>query len=117
MQCAPQLLFSLPLERFDERAVHVGFDDRRVHVGLAANSLGVAQPLGDVFDRLGHVPFGRSLRIEALELLQCLSGERRAGPRVKILGREILATDLPQVVVHVTRADVADLACLVQILK
>ncbi len=117
MQRAAQLLFGLPFQRLDERAVHVGFDDRRVHVALAADGLRVAQSLGNPLDRLGDVPFGRGRRVEVLKFLQRLRGERRAGPRAKILGREVLAADLPQVVVHVARADIADLTRLVQVLE
>src|SRR5262245_35597785 len=86
-------------------------------VALAADRLGVAQPFGDALDRSRDVAFGGSLRIKIFKLLEGLSGQRRSGPGAKILGRDVQAADLPQVIVDVARADVADAVVVVQIFK
>ena len=71
-------------------------------IALPANNGSVAQFLCDSVDRLVHV----SLRLlpgrERLTGFQCPSGENGASPGAEILGSEIRATDLPQIIIHIT---------------
>src|SRR5579872_5441052 len=117
MQRARQLLLDAAAERLQQRAVEVGVDDGRVDVALAADGLGVAQALGHRLDGRDDVVFGLRLRVERRELLEGAGGQDGAGPGAEVLGRELLAGDLVQVLVHVGRADRARLAVPVEVLE
>src|SRR5260221_8921214 len=86
-------------------------------VAFAADRLGVSQPLRHSFDGCRDVSFGGGLRIKVLELLQRLSGERGTGPRAKILGCKVLAADLPQVFVDISRPDIMSRTLIVDVLE
>ena len=77
----------------------------------------VAQPLGHLLDRPHHVALGLRLRVDASNSCSAQRGQHGAGPGAEVLGGEVLAGDLAQVVVDVARADGADLAVLVEVLE
>src|SRR5581483_9111194 len=100
-----QLGFDAPGQRLAQGAVEVGVEHGRVDVALAADGRRVAELPGYPLDRAHHVPFRLGLAVEALELLQGLGGEDRAGPGAEVLRREVLPGGAAQVVVDVGRID------------
>ena len=96
-----------------EGAVEIGFEDRRMDVALAADGPGVAQPLGDRVDRLVHVPLRLGLRVEPGEFQKGLGGKCRSSPSAEVLRRELLSSNLAEVIIHVGGGHVADLSVVV----
>ena len=86
---SPQFGFRALLQGRDQRTIHVGVDHCRMDVALAADCLGISQPLRHGLDCCRNVAFGGGICIEVFELLQRLSGKRGTGPRAKILGSKI----------------------------
>src|SRR5687767_12336997 len=79
-------------------------------VALAADGSGVAELLRDRFDRRDDVLLALRLRIDRLHRPQRGRGQDGPGPGAEVLGREVAAGDLAEVIVHVAGADVARLA-------
>src|SRR5437016_1110268 len=86
-------------------------------VALAADGFGVAEYFGDRFDGLDDVLFGLLLCGESADFRKRLGGENGAGPGAEVLGGEIRTGNLAKIIVHVRRADVADVAVGVEVLK
>src|SRR6185437_15060147 len=107
---SPQLFFGPLLESFDQRAVEVGVDYGGMNVALPPDGFCIAETRGDALDRFSNVAFRRSFGIEVFEPAHGLSRQGRPRPSAKIPGCEVLARDLPQILVYVGGADVAGLA-------
>src|SRR5205085_129722 len=95
---------------FPGRLLH-GFDDRRVHIGFAADRGRIAQHVGDLLEH----------RLQADALLaggaDLREGEHARAPGPEMLGGEILARGLANVIVDVGGGDRVRLAVVVQILE
>ena len=107
-----------PLAKHVERlAVEIALDDGGVDVTFPAHRRSVAQPLRHMLDGGDKVLFRLCLRVESFELGQRDRGEHRARPGAKILGRELRAADLAQIVVHVLRIHLLLVAVLIEVLE
>ena len=104
-----QLALDALAHDLERSALEVGLDHGRVDVALPADRRRVAEPLGDRLDRAHDVLLRLGLAVERLDLLERLRGQDGAGPGAEVLGREVVAGDLAQVLVDVGRADVARL--------
>jgi len=85
-----------------------------VYVALAADRWRVAQARGDLLDRRGE---RRVRRCRILVRKQRTDGENGARPRTEILGRELAAHHVADVLVNVVGIDVLDFRVLVDILE
>src|SRR4029078_7532084 len=88
-----------------------------MHIALSANGRRVSQFLSHPLDRLRDVAFGRGLRLKGSAFWQGQIRENVAGPGAEILGGEIRAADLAQVVIHIGGVDGTPLTRIVNILK
>src|SRR5690348_5000746 len=88
-----------------------------MHVALAADRRRVAKMLRRHPDRLRDVVFLFRLRLSLPKRTQRISRLDRPGPRAKILGGELLAAELLEVLIHIRRLDHSPLALAVHILK
>jgi len=86
-------------------------------VRAAANGRCVAESLGDVANRAHNVFSGLARRSRRREVLQCGRRQNAARPRAKVLRGEVRAGDLAQIGVDVVRANAANLAAFVEVLK
>src|SRR5690606_28233591 len=102
---ANQLLFGPGAQHFKHGPVEVGVDDRGVNVRLSRDRGGVAEALGYTLDRADDVSPCLHIGVELLELLEGERGENGARPGAEVLGGEVLAGDLSEVVVHVAGID------------
>ena len=90
----------------DEVVCKVGLEDRGMDVACPADRRRVAEPLGDELDRADDVALRLGLATRTPRArASALRREHRAGPRAEVLGRELLARDLAQVLVDVGRVD------------
>ena len=112
-----ELLLGPSLEGLEHRAVEVGLDHLGVDVALPADRGRVAQPLGDVLDGPDDVLLGLRLRVERLELAERQRGQDGPGPGPEVLGGELAAGGLADVLVDVGRVDRPGLTLLVQVLE
>src|SRR5437868_6037259 len=86
-------------------------------VTAAADCRRVAEMPGNPFDGASGGPLARCLAIDMRELAQCQGGQIGAGPGPEILSRDVLAGDLVQIEVDLSRADSVALARIVQVLE
>ncbi len=86
-------------------------------VALAADGDRVAQAFRHELHRGDRPLLAGVRRRRRADLDQRSRGQNRAGPRAKILGREILAGNLAEIIVDVGRVDRVGLALVVEILK
>src|SRR4051812_18359330 len=88
-----------------------------MNVALPADAWGIAQPLGDPFDRLDDIFLGLGLRVKGFEFAKRERSEDGPGPRPKILRGEFLTRDLSKVGVDLGRLDRMRLPVFVEVLK
>src|SRR6266566_6630804 len=100
-----------------ESARKVGGDDRGMDVALLRDRGRVAELVGDPRDGADQPLPGCASAGRACRLTQESRGEDGAGPGAEILGREILAGDLLQVLIDVSRVDGFYLAVAVDVLE
>ena len=100
--------FTEPGDPRDREPIHVGVDDARMDVRLAADGARVSEDPGHGVDGLHDVPVGRRSDVpRGSHLAKRRARENGSGPGAEILGGEILAGDLAQVVIHVAGTDTA----------
>src|SRR5207237_5945732 len=104
-----------PTERRREIAGRVRFEHRRMHVALAAYGTRIPEPRGHDIDRLDDPLVHEPLRLRRARLGERLRGEHRPRPGAKVLRAEVLAGDVPEVLVHIFGADRFRVAVVVEI--
>ena len=75
-------------------------------IAAAADRRRVAEMRGDLLDGVDDRLLALGVAVELLELAQRLGGEMGGRPGAEILGGDVLAGDLAQIVVDVGRVDV-----------
>jgi hypothetical protein len=88
-----------------------------VDITLPTDRASVPEYSRHCFDGTEDVAFRLRIRIEFSHFLERASRENRSRPRSKVLGCEVLARGLPQVLIHVGRLDILNLVVLVEVLK
>jgi hypothetical protein len=88
-----------------------------MHITRAAYGSCIAEALGYRINGLDDVLLGFCLGCARAALSEGASGQDRAGPRAHILGREVLASDLSQVVIDIGRVNRLALAGGIDVLK
>jgi len=87
---AAQLAFGPALQGLNEGTIQIGFKNRGMDVALATYRLRVAQSFCHGLDGPRSVALCPRLRIECLELLECLRRQNCACPSSKVLGSDVL---------------------------
>src|SRR5579885_226276 len=88
-----------------------------MHIALAADCGCVSQALRNYFDCPHNVFFSLSVRIKRPKFPERNHSKHSASPGSKILCREILTCDLPQVLVHIGGINRLTIATIVNVLK
>jgi len=101
LELAVDLFGDLGFDGIEHGAAEVDFEDGGVDVALAADGGGVAEAVGHGLDGLDDVLFGLGFGFEGLELAQEHGGEDGAGPGAEVLGGEVLAGDLLEILIDV----------------
>ena len=104
-----EITLRLVRQPLKQRAVHVAIEHSRMDVAAAANRRRVAEMRGDLLDGVDDRLLALGVAVEILELAQGLGGEVGGGPGAEVLGGDVLAGDLAQVVVDVIGVDRAPL--------
>src|SRR5262249_14647384 len=86
-------------------------------VALAADRRSVPEAGGYSRKRRAQISFRLSRAAEGLLLLEHQTCQQGAGPGSKILGRNVLAGDFPEIGVYVGRGDVLQIAFFIDILQ
>src|SRR6185369_4011910 len=74
-------------------------------IAASANRRSIAEVLRHLLDSAQNGLFSLRLGVEKLEFLQCFGRKFCPGPCPKILRRDLLASDLAQIVIYLRRAD------------
>ena len=110
-------MLDLMFERLHHAAAEIAVYDGRMHITLAADRWRVAEALGNGLDGFDNILFRLSFRFKRLEFAQHGGGKNSARPGTEILGGEVVACYLAQVVVDISGADGVALAVFIDVLK
>src|SRR5215831_19076437 len=88
-----------------------------MHIARAADGPCIAQALGYGIDGLDDMLVGFSLGRPGAAFPEGTSGQDRASPRAHVLGREVLASELSQVVIDIGGVNRLALAGGIDVLK
>ena len=110
-------LVEFALGGVDGVAVEVGLEDCGVDVAFAADGRGVAEAAGDGLDGFDDVALGFGGRGEGFKGAEEVVGEDGAGPCAEVFGCEIFTCYFAQIIIHILRGHVPDLAVVFDILE
>ena len=105
------------LERGIQRAFHESRDDVGMNVAFAADRGSVSQLSRDALDDRSEAALGWRRAGGIRELPQFGCGQNGSRPGAKILGADVSPRRLPEIAVHVGRADAADVSARIEILE
>src|SRR6185437_1613349 len=86
-------------------------------IAASANRRSIAEVLRHLLDSAQNGLFSLRLGVEKLEFLQCFGREFCPGPCPKILRRDLLASDLAQIVIYLRRADRVPIPLVIEVLE
>jgi hypothetical protein len=92
-------------------------DDFRVHIAFAADGGCIAEPHRNGLDRTPHIHLCLGLIGGRLDGTESHCRQHRPCPGAEILGRDVRAGDVPQIIVDIGRADRSHDLIVVDILK
>src|ERR1051326_1606640 len=86
-------------------------------IAAPANRRGVTEVLRHLLESAQDGFFSLRLGVEKLELPQRFGREFCPGPGPKVLGRDLLAGDLAQILIHLGRADGVPIPLIIEVLE
>src|SRR5207302_11138510 len=104
---------------FMQRSAPPSVEDDRIDIRLAAHGWRIGKLGGHSFDRSGDASFAGTLGATLGQWRSCEQRYRTKGsaPRAKILGCEVSAHGVAQIIIHLVRCDGVTCAFVIDVLK